>query len=112
MSRLDILPFFTACLLVRALGPVLADNAKAVDHDYVSAENGVDRDPLTKPNVVLFVADDMGVGDLTSYGHPTQEPGFIDVMAAAGLRFTNAYSADSVCTPSRAAIMTGQFCPE
>ena len=65
------------------------------------------RAALDKPNVILLVADDMGVGDLTSYGHPTQEPGFIDTMAAEGMRFTNGYVGDSVCTPSRSAIMTG-----
>lgn len=56
-----------------------------------------------------MVADDMGVGDLTSYGHPVQEPGFIDEMAAKGMRFTNGYVGDSVCTPSRSAIMTGRL---
>eukprot|EP00057_Strongylocentrotus_purpuratus_P005466 XP_003731039.1 PREDICTED: arylsulfatase [Strongylocentrotus purpuratus] len=67
------------------------------------------RSPLDKPNVVLLVADDMGSGDLTSYGHPSQEPGFIDQMAAEGLRFTNGYVGDAVCTPSRSAIMTGRL---
>ena len=62
---------------------------------------------MDKPNVIFMVADDMGVGDLSCYGHPTQEPGFIDRMAAGGLRFTNGYVADSVCSPSRAALLTG-----
>jgi len=70
---------------------------------------GRDRDVLDRPNVILMVADDMGVGDLTSYGHPVQEPGFIDTMAAEGMRFTNGYVGDSVCTPSRSAIMTGRL---
>ncbi|XP_041464484.1 arylsulfatase-like [Lytechinus variegatus] len=72
-------------------------------------QGGAYRDPLDRPNVILLVADDMGVGDLTSYGHPAQEPGFIDEMAAGGMRFTNGYVGDSVCTPSRSAIMTGRL---
>ena len=73
------------------------------------AGSGQYREAQDRPNVLLLVADDMGVGDLTVYGHPTQEPGFIDQMAAQGIRFTDAYVGDSVCTPSRSAFMTGKL---
>ncbi|NP_999677.1 arylsulfatase precursor [Strongylocentrotus purpuratus] len=75
---------------------------------HLLGQTGQHRTAMTKPNVILLLADDMGVGDLSVYGHPTQEPGFIDQMANQGLRFTQGYSGDSVCTPSRSAIVTGR----
>uniref|UniRef100_A0ACB8FL84 Uncharacterized protein n=1 Tax=Sphaerodactylus townsendi TaxID=933632 RepID=A0ACB8FL84_9SAUR len=53
------------------------------------------------PNVVLIFADDLGFGDLASYGHPTSVTPALDKMAAGGLRFTSFYSSSPVCSPSR-----------
>ena len=61
----------------------------------------------TSPNILLIVSDDLGYGDLASYGHPTQEPGPIDKLAEDGVRFTQVYAAAVFCTPSRAAMLTG-----
>ena len=59
------------------------------------------------PNIILFLADDTGWGDFSSYGHPTQELGPIDQMALEGIRFTQWYAVASLCTPSRTALLTG-----
>lgn len=61
------------------------------------------------PNVVIIYADDLGYGDLGCYGHPTIRTPNLDRMAAEGMRFTEFYSAAEVCTPSRAALLTGRY---
>ncbi|KAJ6651556.1 hypothetical protein lerEdw1_020891 [Lerista edwardsae] len=61
------------------------------------------------PNFVLIFADDLGFGDLASYGHPTSATPNLDKMAAGGLLFTDFYSSSPVCSPSRAALLTGRY---
>ncbi|XP_010708874.1 arylsulfatase A isoform X2 [Meleagris gallopavo] len=61
------------------------------------------------PSFVLLLADDLGFGDLGSYGHPSSATPHLDRMAARGLRFTDFYSSSAVCSPSRAALLTGRF---
>ncbi|WP_460953454.1 sulfatase [Spirosoma litoris] len=62
----------------------------------------------TKPNIVFIMADDLGYTDLGCYGNPYIRTPNIDKLAKGGLRFTQAYSACPVCSPSRAAILTGK----
>jgi arylsulfatase len=60
-----------------------------------------------RPNLVLIVADDLGVGELGCYGQEKIETPRIDAMAREGLRFTRFYAAAPVCAPTRCALMTG-----
>ncbi len=62
-----------------------------------------------QPNVVVIFADDLGYGDLGCYGATKVQTPSIDRLAAEGKRFTDAHSASAVCTPSRFALMTGEY---
>ena len=60
-----------------------------------------------KPNVIYILADDLGYGDLSCYGQEKFETPHIDSLAKEGVKFTNHYSGNTVCSPSRAVLMTG-----
>jgi arylsulfatase A-like enzyme len=62
----------------------------------------------SRPNVVLIIADDLGWADLGCYGSKYHKTAHLDRLAADGMRFTQAYAAAPVCSPTRAAIMTGK----
>ena len=64
-----------------------------------------------RPNVVVLFADDLGWGDLSTYGHPLIRTPNLDRLAADGLRFTSFYAAPA-CTPARAQLMTGRYATE
>jgi arylsulfatase A len=61
------------------------------------------------PNVILILTDNLGYGDLGCYGSTVHRTPHIDRMAHEGMRFTDCYAASGVCTPSRAALMTGCY---
>ena len=60
-----------------------------------------------QPNIVVIMADDLGWRDLHCYGNEQIDTPFLDQLAAEGMRFTDAYAAAPVCSPTRAAMMTG-----
>ena len=66
------------------------------------------QDQKTPPNIVLIMADDLGWKDLHCYGNERLDTPSIDRFAKQGMQFWSAYSAASVCTPTRAALMTGE----
>ena len=62
----------------------------------------------TKPNIVVILCDDLGYGDLSSFGHPIIETPNLDSMSEKGLHLTNFYAAAPVCSPSRVGLLTGR----
>lgn len=66
-------------------------------------------DDRERPNFIVIFCDDLGWGDLGCYGHPTIATPNLDDMATQGMRMTQFYAAASVCTPSRAGLMTGRY---
>jgi arylsulfatase A-like enzyme len=93
MNRRDFFCLSTAGVV--AAGSILA-NCKAF-----AAGN--------KPNFIIFYTDDQGIGDLSCFGATDFETPNIDALASSGVRFTNWYSASPVCSPSRAALLTGRY---
>lgn len=83
----------TAILLVGYALGVIVGSARAVER---------------KPNIVLIMADDLGWKDLHCYGNTRLDTPSIDRLAVQGMLFTDAYAASPVCSPTRAAMMTGQ----
>lgn len=63
----------------------------------------------SRPNIVFILADDLGWGDLSCYGRPDYRTPNIDLLALQGTKFTDAYSASAVCTPTRCGYITGRY---
>jgi arylsulfatase A len=80
-----------ACVCVFLTGPFLSQ----------------DRAQSKRPNILLIQADDLGYGDLSTYGQSHFETPNLDRLAREGIRFTQYYAGSTVCAPSRAALMTG-----
>jgi arylsulfatase A-like enzyme len=76
----------------------------------LSANLAIAAEPAaTRPNVVLILADDLGWTDLACYGSDFHATPHLDRIAGEGLKFTQSYSACTVCSPTRAALLTGKY---
>src|SRR5919205_1148205 len=99
--------------LLAALASFALTPARATRHSdgrHASAQSPA-RGPKAKrrpPNIVLILVDDLGWSDLGSYGSTFYRTPNIDALAASGVRFTDAYAAAPVCSPSRATLLTGK----
>ena len=65
--------------------------------------------PASRPNIVLILTDDLGYGDLGSYGAPDARTPHLDSLAREGVRLTDAYANGAVCSPTRAALISGRY---
>lgn len=73
------------------------------------AQYSFSQKPIVKHNVVLIYADDIGYGDLSCNGVITVKTPNVELLASQGVRFTNMHSAAATCTPSRYALLTGEY---
>jgi len=94
---------YTRRRFLKALGAGMASLAVP---EWVKSNQRTD-----KPNVVLIFADDQGYQDVGCFGSPSIRTPNLDRMAAEGMRFTDFYSAAAICSPSRAALLTGCYPP-
>ncbi|MHC4518058.1 MAG: sulfatase-like hydrolase/transferase, partial [Planctomycetota bacterium] len=96
-NKLNRRDFFklTACALTAATCPQPVRSEATADDDE-------------RPNIILIMADDLGYGDIGCYGGWIQTPN-IDALAKGGMRFTDYHSNGAVCSPTRAALLTGRY---
>ena len=76
---------------------------------FIQSSKSQAREKLTGPNIVLMVADDMGYGDFGLYSEGRVHTPALDELATESLRFTQHYAGSAVCSPSRAALLTGRY---
>ncbi|MEK6477252.1 sulfatase-like hydrolase/transferase [Catalinimonas sp. 4WD22] len=74
-----------------------------------TSQSQTENKETSKPNIVLIMADDLGYGGISCYGEPNIQTPHLDSLAANGIRFTNFHANAPVCTPTRAALLTGNY---
>src|ERR1043166_6592710 len=84
-------------------------HARAVLFLLVSAAGCLRAADAPPPNIIIILADDMGLGDLVCYGGKQSPTPNIDALARQGTRSTQYYSASPICSPSRAGIIMGMY---
>jgi len=95
-----------AAVATTACGGLAKRTSDARDSGTVSADTPVLAKP---PNILVILVDDLGYGDLSSYGAPDLKSPAVDKLATEGMRFTDFYANSPVCSPTRAALLTGRF---
>jgi len=81
----------------------------AIASEPASAADSSSNAATTKPNIIFMLTDDMGYSDVGCYGATKVETPHIDQLAAEGIKFTDFHTAASICSPSRAAFLTGAY---
>jgi arylsulfatase A-like enzyme len=84
------------------------NSAAATGALVAGARIGLSSQPA-RPNLLFILADDLGYGDLSSYGRPEYQTPVLDALTRQGVKFTSAYAAAPVCTPTRCAFATGRY---
>ncbi|RAY16556.1 twin-arginine translocation pathway signal protein [Actinomadura craniellae] len=92
-----------------AAGAVLPGGTAAAQAGEREFRADPGRGPRRRPNVLVILGDDLGWADLGSYGSPHIRTPHLDRLARQGVRFTHAYSAAAVCSPTRFALYTGRY---
>ena len=108
MNRRRFLQTCTAGAAALALGHAAGCKGGAAEN-RADAQPGSRQGAPGRPNVVFILADDLGYSELGCYGNTFNETPSLDRLAGQGMRFTDAYAAAPVCSPYRAALMTGQW---
>lgn len=109
INRRQFVKFIAAGGIAGITGTMLSGCTEASSWRSAKPLAGRGGNTRKKPNFVIIFCDDLGYGDPGCYGHPTIRTPNIDQMAADGQKWTDFYAAASVCTPSRAALMTGRL---
>lgn len=86
---------------------MLRDRPAGLDRIRAGLMGAVDEPATKKPNIIFIMADDLGWGDLGSYGQKIIPTPHLDRLAEEGTRFTQVYAGSTVCAPSRCVLMTG-----
>jgi len=106
MSQFSRSNFSSRSVLVLILGLIWSLDSSTLSQ-VISIQPAKAEDP--KPNVVLILADDLGWADLSCYGSKFHQTPNLDKLASEGVRFTQAYAACPVCSPTRVAVLTGKY---
>jgi len=113
LTRREFVKWAAAGGLTLSAGPMLYSCSKKIHPDVIQTENELIKrlqgGAPSPPNIIIINADDLGYGDLGCFGSRAIQTPNIDRMAEEGVRFTDFHACDSVCTPSRAGLLTGRY---